>query len=112
MYTNFHESAQQRNPRKLVFNQYIGETTVFHLSQCSVVGSKLKVEVGVGARLIKNPDEQKKGLWIRLCLTLQKSVCVWGGDGDGDGGGGKPLGSDVTFTMLTTSCTMQRAIYN
>lgn len=27
-------------------------------------------------------------------------------------GGGKPLGSDVTFTMLTTSCTMQRAIYN
>lgn len=34
------------------------------------------------------------------------------GDGGGDGGGGKPLGSDVTFTMLTTSCTMQRAIYN
>lgn len=110
MYTNFHESAQQRNPRKLVFNQYIGETTVFHLSQCSVVGSKLKVEVGVGARLIKNPDEQKKGLWIRLCLTLQKSVCVCG-VGMGMGGGGKPLGFDA-ITMLTTSCTMQRAIYN
>lgn len=41
----------------------------------------------------------------------KKCVCVWGGDGGGDGGGGKPLGSDA-FTMLTTSCTMQRAIYN